>query len=180
MRVALDLDGVITNFTKQSCKALGEIYPATEELADYGWLFNKYGDATCYKKLKGHLFWVTMEKFPWADKLIDIVNEETKGNWIFLTKPMVDPYCYSGKAEWIMHHYRKYLNKLTIIGADKANFVRSNKDVIIDDHPKNVANWAAAGGTPIKWVEIGDQFDSAQVETRLENIRTQLQIINNS
>ncbi len=174
MRVKLDVDGVIGNFTKQACKTMGEYYPSTEELADYGWLFEKYGDGACYKKLKGHLFWTTIEKFPWADELVDIVDKESRGNWAFLTKPMVDQYCYSGKAEWIMQHYRKHLNKLIILNGDKSLMVKNHKDVLIDDHPKNVAQWEAAGGTKIHWVEVGDQFDPEIVKARLENIRQQL------
>lgn len=171
------MDGVIANFTKQACKTMGEPYPATEELADYGWLFRKYGDASCYKRLKGHLFWSSIEKFPWADELIDIVDEESKGNWIFLTKPMIDQYCYSGKAEWMMNHYRKYLKKLTIIAEDKSNLVRGPRDVLIDDHPKNVDLWSKAGGPTIFWTEVGDQYDPEKIKLRLTKLRESLQRI---
>lgn len=180
MRVALDMDGVIANFTKQACKVLGEPYPADKELADYGWLFAKYGDPTCYKRIKGHLFWTSIEKFPWSDELIDIVDEETKGNWIFLTKPMIDPYCYSGKAEWLMNNYRRHLNKLCIVGADKSNLVRNPKDVLIDDHPKNIGLWEKAGGSTIFWTEIGSDFDQEKVKERLLNTRNRLQQIRTS
>jgi hypothetical protein len=180
MRVKLDMDGVITNFTKAACKLMGEPYPSNEQLADYGWLFRKCGDAKCYSRLKGHLFWTSMEKFPWADELIDIVDTESKGNWIFLTKPMIDPYCYSGKAEWIMKHYRSHLNKLTIIGADKSLLVKNNKDVLIDDHPKNVANWTNAGGSTFQWVEARDDTDPLSIKVRLGNVKLFLNQIQNS
>jgi 5'(3')-deoxyribonucleotidase len=175
MRVKLDMDGVLVNFTKAACKLLGEPYPQDEKtLTDYGWLFRKVGDAKCYSRLKGHHFWATLEKFPWADELIDIVDTESKGNWIFLTKPMIDAYCYSGKAEWIMKNYRSYLNKLTIIGADKSLLVKDHKDVLIDDHPKNVANWKEAGGSIIHWTELGDEHNPDAVKERLNQVRQQL------
>lgn len=174
MRVKLDIDGVIANFTKSACKTMGVPYDAKAELSDYGWLFRQCGDAACYKKIKGHLFWTSIEKFPWADELVDIVDRESKGNWAFLTKPMVDQYCYSGKAEWVMAHYRKHLQRLIILNGDKSLMVRDRKDVLIDDHPKNVSQWEAAGGTKIHWIEVGDQYDSGVIKLRLENIRQQL------
>ncbi len=174
MRVKLDIDGVLANFTKQACKTMGEPYNATEELSDYGWLFRKFGDAACYKKLKGHLFWTSIEKYPWADELVRIVDKESKGNWAFLTKPMVDQYCYSGKAEWVMTHYRRHLNRLIILNGDKSLMVKDRKDVLIDDHPKNVARWEAAGGTKIHWVEVGSEYDNSSIQARLESIKQQL------
>jgi hypothetical protein len=168
------MDGVIANFTKQACKYMGEPYPATEELADYGWLFDKHGREKCYARLRGHLLWTSIEKFPWADRIIDIVDTESRGDWIFLTKPMIDPYCYSGKAEWMMKHYKQHLKKLTIIAEDKARLVRDSKDVLIDDHPKNVASWRMAGGTPYYWTEVGDQYNPQMIEERLNNLRQTL------
>jgi len=174
MRVKLDMDGVIANFTKGACKVLGEPYPETEDLSDYGWLFTKHGEAKCYSRIKGHLLWTSLEKFPWADKLIDIVDTESRGDWIFLTKPMIDPWCYSGKAEWMMKHYRRYLKRLTIIGEDKSLLVKDRKDVLIDDHPKNVKNWVDAGGSVFHWTEVGDKFDPEAIDSRLETLRQTL------
>lgn len=174
------MDGVIANFTKSACKVLGEQYPENDVLADYGWLFEKAGDAKCYSRIKGHLFWASIEKFPWADELIDIVDTESKGDWIFLTKPMIDPYCYSGKAEWMMKHYRKYLNKLTIIGADKSLMVKNAKDVLIDDHPKNVKNWSDAGGSIYHWIEVRDDTSPISISERLADVKQFLNKIYNS
>lgn len=170
MRVFLDMDGVVANFTKAACKVLDEPYPADQHLNDYGWLFEKHGDARCYSKIKGHLLWTSIEKFPWSDDLVHLVDKVSDGNWIFLTKPMIDPWCYSGKAEWIMKNYRSYLKKLTIIGEDKSMFVRNKDDILIDDHPKNIKNWLDAGGSTFHWTEYGAQYNPEEVQKRLYDL----------
>ena len=92
----------------------------------------------------------------------------------FLTKPMLDPWCYSGKAEWITKHYRKYLNKLVILNGDQELVVRSKKDYLIDDHPKNIKRWADAGGSFFHWTELGDLHNPDVVKERLKNLRQEL------
>lgn len=174
MRVNLDMDGVTANFIKSACKMLGEPYPEAQESTEYDWLFLKYGREKCHATIRGHYFWATLEKFPWTDELIDIVDTESKGNWMFLTKPMIDPYCYSGKAEWVMKYYRQHFKRLTIIPASKSLLARTSKDVLIDDHPKNISEWNAAGGTGIRWVELGDKFNPDEVRIRLDNLRKTL------
>lgn len=177
MRIRLDMDGVIANFTKQACKTMGEPYPSEHVFTNYSWLFDKHGKHSCYKRMKGHLFWTSVEAFPWATDMINMVDEESKGNWMFLTKPMVDPYCYSGKAEWVMKYARQHLDKLCIIAADKSNVVRDKKDVLIDDKIGNIESWNAAGGTGYFWEEISDDFNTEAVESRLLQLRKTLQEI---
>ena len=172
MRVALDLDGVIVNFTKQGCKVMGEPYPSNFVFSHYSWLFDKYGKHSCYKRMKGHPFWTTMEKFPWSDRLIKMVDTVTEGNWIFLTKPMADPYCYSGKAEWIRTHYPRYEKKLVICAANKNNFARNQFDVLIDDKIENITDWNTAGGTGLFWQELSDDIDNQILESQLEVVET--------
>lgn len=170
MRVNLDMDGVIANFTKQACKVMGEPYPSNTVFKDYSWVFDKHGKHSCYKRMKGHHFWLEVEPFPWTQKLIDIVDKESDGNWMYLTKPMVDPFCYSGKAEWIMKHRRNTLDKLTIIGSGKHHVARNVFDVLIDDKIGNCEDWTKAGGSAYFWEEISDDYDPEFVQQRLKHL----------
>jgi len=171
MRIALDLDGVLVNFTKAACKKMGEPYPSKLVFPSYSWIFDKYGKQSCYKRLRGHHFWVEMEKYPWADKLVSLVDELSDGNWMFLTKPMRDPYCFSGKAEWLMKHYPQYMDRLTIISGPKEEFVRNMYDILIDDKPENIQEWSKSGGSPFYWHEVSDDIDDEVIEERLEKLK---------
>jgi len=171
------MDGVIANFTKQGAKVMGEPYPSKFVFRQYSWIFDKHGKSSCYKRMKGHLFWTEIESFPWTQQLIDLIDKETNGDWMYLTKPMVDAYCYSGKAEWIMKHRRETLNKLCIIGAGKHNVVRDVKDILIDDKIENCQDWVKAGGSAYFWEEISDDFDPAIVQQRLEHLTNYLRAV---
>lgn len=151
---------------------MGEPYPSQTVFDNYSWIFDKYGKHSCYKRMQGHLFWTSMEKFPWSDRLIQIVDKATEGNWVFLTKPMADPYCYSGKAEWIRKHYPQFSNKLCIVAAPKMYFARDQYDILIDDKPSNIDEWKIAGGTPLLWQEISADFDPKGVDFVLDNLET--------
>ena len=174
MRVNLDMDGVTANFMKSACRILNEPYPATEENLVYDWLFVKHGREKCHALIRGHDFWAHLEKYPWTDELIDIVDTESRGNWMFLTKPMKDPWCYSGKMEWVMRNYKRHWNRVTIIPQPKSLLASSKKDVLIDDHPKNISEWNEAGGTGVRWVELGDKFNPDEARIRLDNLRKTL------
>lgn len=174
MRIALDLDGVLVNFTKAACKQMGEPYPSKLVFPSYSWIFDKYGKHSCYKRMRGHHFWTGMEKYPWADRIVDLVDDFAKGKWTFLTKPMRDPYCFSGKAEWIMKNYPMHMDKLTIISGPKKEFVRSRFDILIDDKPENISEWKEAGGSPFYWHEISDDMDQSFVDERLEKLEEHL------
>lgn len=179
MRIFLDLDGVLANFTKAACAQLGEPYPSNYVFEDYSWLFDKYGDAKCYSKLRGHLYWETLELYPWAHELVEIVKESNPDEWMFLTKPMADPFCFSGKYSFVKKHFPKYANKLTIISGRKDSFVRDERDILIDDYTKNINLWEQAGGSTFFWKEISDDFDKTLVDERLKSLKEKLQSVKN-
>jgi len=156
---------------------MGEPYPSNYVFKTYSWVFDKYGKHSCYKRMRGHLFWTSIEKFPWAERLINIVDRTTNGDWVFLTKPMADPWCFSGKAEWIHKHFPQHDKRLVICAANKANFARNQYDVLIDDKIENVQDWEKAGGTPLFWQEISDDYDPKGVDFVLDNVETFLKTL---
>lgn len=141
-----------------------------DAMLGFSCLWDMHGEEECLKKFKGFQFWSEMEAYPWSNALVSLVDEATKGNWMFLTKPMYDPHCYSGKAAWIMHHFPRHVKKLCIIGSSKANMARNFEDVLIDDHIENINEWRQAGGTAYHWKEIGENAPKEIYENRLKDV----------
>lgn len=171
MKIFLDLDGVIANFSKAACKRLDIKYPSKHEFKQKGEFFSDIPEGIFYSTLKGHDFWADLEIFPYANELVEVVNNTSKGNWMFLTKPMLDPGCYSGKYEWIKKHFPKYTNKLIIINGTKSACCKGADNVLIDDLPKNITEWVNAGGQAIRWVEKTDDFDKEWYSMKIEFVK---------
>lgn len=173
LRVFLDFDGVICAFTKSACRVMGEPYPSNYTFHNYSWLFDKKGRQNCYKAMRGHDFWSTMELFPWAKDMVDIVNKTTNGNWYFLTKSMSnDHQCLSGKSEWLHKHFPNYTDRLCVLsgGCKKSIFVRGKKDVLIDDCLYNCHDWRNNGGSIYFWEEVSMDYNKLLIDKRLEHL----------
>lgn len=171
MKIFVDLDGVIANFGKGICQAANVPYPKQTQFSSYGWVETLMPKAVMYSSMRGHDFWANLEKFPWADKLIKMVNDVSCGNWMFLTKPTPDAGCYSGKYEWIATHFPKYQNKLIICPGTKSVCCTGANDILIDDCPKNITEWVAKGGYGIRWVEKTDDFTDEFYSTKVDFVQ---------
>ena len=184
----LDLDGVIANFAKRVVVDMwGEKLPENSYIDSFQ-IDKVYGKTKreFYKSCDGFDFWHGIEKYPWADDLVEIVDESMKGNWKFLTSPMRNDGCFSGKAAWVRRYFPKHFSKLIIcgLGGDhnnevsrlrKAVLCRSENDYLIDDSPKNIAPWRSAGGSYYYWEEVTSDFDLEVIDRRLEHISMDLQ-----
>ena len=170
-RIFLDVDGVIANWSKSICEKLKVEYPKNTTFPYQRWLAEKINVNDIFPHTDTFEFWESLEKFPWSDRLVNLVND-TGIEWRFLTKPMENPNCYAGKAAWIMKHYPKHLGKLWIVNGTKSAICRDSGDLLIDDDiEKNIIEWSDAGGTPFYWKEMTDDYSKWEHKIiELENI----------
>lgn len=170
-RVCLDLDGVMANWSKQCCAYMDIPYPAAHQWGERE-LDNMAGKGM-WEKCRGYSFWFNIEPFPWAHQIRDMVRKHTK-EWIYLTKASHDPDAYSGKFDWIQEHFGDADPRLWICNGIKAFACRGPGDLLIDDKPKNLDPWLAAGGQVFHWYEMTPDYDSSVVTKRLDALSAAL------
>ncbi len=132
--IFLDLDGVLADFELHAQQE--KKYTPTGKI-DY--------DALDYK------WWSTMPAFDGAKEFYDAARK--MGVVKFLTGPIANEECFSGKAHWVQtfvpERGKKILKDLIICAsADKAYLARPNH-ILIDDRIDNIKAWQAAGGIGI-------------------------------
>lgn len=171
-KVALDLDGVLANFCKAAAEKMGRHYPQEPFAVPNLWLDDD--KKALWKSCRGHDFWVNIEPFPWAKKLIRIVNSNCN-DWRFITKPSVDAGAYSGKFEWITKHTKGAVKEgtryLWLVNGCKSYACTGPHHLLIDDNDENCAKWKEAGGTVYQWTEISANWPEKEVEKRLLEIK---------
>ena len=140
--INLDLDEVLVDNYKSVTKFKNIEYPYSkpENLGKYeihamvGQEWAEYWESITEDQ------WANMDKFPWADDLVNMVlsiEKQLKGlvKLRFITAPVFTTACFAGKMRWIEKHYPKLKYRLCIAG-DKQDFV-SHDDILIDDSEKN-------------------------------------------
>lgn len=144
----LDMDEVLVNSYDSLCrmKQIQNPYEDPNNLGQYN-ISNLVG-------IRHYDFWHTVTHEEWAsmdktlscDSLINLAQElEETGlyKWRFLTSPITEGACFSGKFEWIKRNFPQYLHKL-VIGKHKQDIVKA-KDFLIDDSPANLKYFTEAG-----------------------------------
>jgi 5'(3')-deoxyribonucleotidase len=183
MRLFLDIDGLIANLIKSTCKRLDIKYPKNQIL-EYGWILPRLEESGrnishAYKIWSKEEIWENCELYPWSKKIVSLVYKYDK-KFRFLTKPTMSPECYSGKAKWIKKHFGRHLNKLIICNGSKAILCRGLGDLLIDDCPKNIKEWQDAGGSTFYWKEVTDDFDVSlrliELEDKLKELSQEKRI----
>ncbi len=129
--IFFDLDGVLGDFDGHA-KAQGK-YDDKGKLA---W------DALDYR------WYATMPVYDGAKALYDAACK--LGVTKFLTGPILNEECYSGKARWIQNFVsergRFILNDLIICPSGDKHYLARAGRILIDDRAKNIEEWVAAGG----------------------------------
>lgn len=158
-RIFLDVDGVIANWSKSICENLKVEYPKNQIFPYQRWLAEVIDVKDIYQYTNTFEFWDKLEKFPWSDGLVNLVDKSGI-EWRFLTKPMKAPNCFSGKASWIMKNYPKHWEKLWIATGTKSAICRGEGDLLIDDDvEKNLVEWEERGGISFHWNEMTPDYD---------------------
>lgn len=177
MKIFLDYDSVLVDLIKSTCQKLNINYPSNQILG-YGWILKeleKEGKdiSECYKVWEQEDIWENTEIFPWAQKLVNLVYSYDP-NFMFVTKPIYSPNCYSGKFKWTQKHFPQFLDKLIILNGSKSILVKNKDDLLIDDNPENIREWENAGGSIFYWPEVTSDYDVSrkfiELEKKLEEI----------
>lgn len=158
MKLFLDMDGVLADFTTGLTRALGvpynypaDPYPFREGVWDYfPEIERRYGktfydcNAAC-----SHQFW---RRLPWMhdgrDILRVVLEHFDEKDVYLLTSPMPHVESPSGKWHWVCENIPSFKKRTIITNVDKGVFA-SEDAILIDDCDKNVESFADAGSRAI-------------------------------
>lgn len=148
--IVVDMDGVLANFRK----GVAKLFNVPLESLDEWQIFKSIGvdlDTFWRKIAKKKNFWINLEKFPYVDELMDMVEKYTK-EIVICTHPPGDPDSYRQKKKWLeSNNLGKY--KHFIGNANKGWFACENR-VLIDDHVYNIRSFEKKGGKGILFPQV--------------------------
>ena len=140
-RIYCDMDGVLCDFMVQAKKATGKTF--TQDKSGEYWAVIKNTPN----------FWSNM---PWMS------DGQRLWNYISKYEPHIlsaytpeDPNCIPGKEKWLRRNIKVASNRTNIVRRkDKSNFAMKSGEfkqpaILIDDYPKNITQFKAAGGIGI-------------------------------
>lgn len=157
----LDMDGVLMDFDGQRKRYMSpwesrhyHHLPKTEWTEE-----EKARDAELHKVMAMHDFWTTMRPMPdayvlwtYCRPLLPHVLTATPNNITYRDR------CATDKANSIRKHFDPVFPQErfhAVLRSDKSKFAYEGhpqgnvRNVLVDDHPANCAEWEAAGGTAI-------------------------------
>lgn len=148
--IVVDMDGILANFRK----GVSDLFGANLGMLD-GWnLYRSIGvdlDAFWYKIANEEGFWVNLEKFPYVDELIEMLEKYTS-EIIICSHPPRYPESYKGKKKWLeinnLGRYRHFIGN-----ADKGLLAGKNR-ILIDDYVENVRSFRKKGGKGILFPQV--------------------------
>lgn len=180
-KVFLDMDGVLTDFTRGWTDILGLPYAYSpypfeigvwdyfpELLREYNVTFERVDDVCT------HDFWANL---PWMhdgrDILEAVLSRFDYENVYLLTSPMPNLGSPSGKWEWVERNIPSLKEQVIITNASKGLFAGPDR-VLIDDKNENVQEFHRAGGEgifcPRPW-NAANMFDTIPfIRIHLEEI----------
>lgn len=177
----LDLDGVLVNLEKAVIGLLKMDYdeyvkakkPGVWEMADSigmdeAGLWDMERGIVCKQPAE---FYRTMEPYSWSRELYD--RCQAMGEVNFLTTPIKSAGCMAGKWGWILDFAGvDGVNKLWT-GKDKEKMAAPNR-ILVDDKPKNVDKFNAAGGIGILFPCRGNRLHTME-DRPLEYVFSELE-----
>ena len=138
MNVFCDSDGVLFDFDSHLMSYTNGISP------------NKLGDDKMWELIKSiPEFWITMPLFPWAHELINFLRPYHP---IILTGCPKNNFEYAAeqkKLKYVKHF--PDISVITCLSKEKAFYMQTPGDILIDDMPKNIKRWVIAGGRGIRF-----------------------------
>lgn len=160
MRLFLDMDDVLCDFTGAACRAWG----LTPEQAAFIELRDEWSMVSAVSRALGRPagkplaepefwqpirgradFWAGLEPLPWFADMIGLANELTD-DWHVVTSPINCPGCYGGKAEWLRRHLGPGAEDRLVLTRNKSLLARPGS-VLVDDRPDTVRDFVKAGGS---------------------------------
>jgi len=150
MTVYVDMDGVLADFEAGYQKLFGK-QPSGESRDDPN-----------IARLVGTDFFNTLPKYDTADALIQLVLDHA-GSYSICTAPLRNDHKNSGhwKREWLAQHISPAPRQIKVNGQKEVYAVGADgvPNVLIDDKPKNIQRWRAAGGIAIEYYAPRDGLD---------------------
>jgi len=152
----IDLDGVLVNFQKGACKALGIPYPE-RDIYTHGWLASKLPDIPLHKQFEimhqNPTFWEDLEPSRTCAAMVSHLDHHHPG-WGLLTSAWRrNAASYSGKYNWVRRHLGEdYLEKLVVASGNKWRLAHPNAHLTDDELPRVLQPWLDAGGKGFHWV----------------------------
>ena len=152
MKIFLDLDGVLVNWSGGLCKLLNiDPYdPKAQEILrkDYmiqGWKFGTTEEVNEAVNNAGYDFWMNLELLPWAQELLNLCKKY--GPVYFLTSPGPFHAGAHAKLDYIWEHFGSTNYILT-----SHKYVCSvDSHILIDDMKKNIDEWNRGSGLSFHW-----------------------------
>lgn len=152
----LDMDGVLVDFIGGVCREFGM---TEEELIarhskpvpwDLEQLFGR-----SFAEIDARLdegFWYRLEKYPWADELVNLVTDSFPNRVVLCTsagKPGTNFFHHAtmGKALWVRKHFPQFADSLMIV-YDKSPLAAYDR-ILVDDSEDNLRRFVANGGSGI-------------------------------
>jgi len=156
--IFLDMDGVIADFAGGAAEIFGydvEEWPAG--VYDIAEVFGESEPAIWDKIERDAGFWVTLKAYPWSTAIVDLCRKN--GRTVIASSPSRDPASLSEKARWLRVHYPDiYEEGAYMFGPAKELLAGAPGAVLIDDNPKNIESFEAAGGLgilfPQRWNDL--------------------------
>lgn len=155
-RIFCDMDGVLTDFDR-GFKRLKANHPEHLTPDEYE---KKHGEHSIWPLIdaREEKFWV---RLPWMKDGRELWDYLKRYSPIVLSAPSRSKHSVDGKMKWIKVNLginqsepTRSINDMDpdsriILANDKAQFVKSKNDILIDDRQPNIDKWVAAGGTAI-------------------------------
>lgn len=176
--IFLDLDGVLVNFVKGSLAELN-VDIKDIEIPARQYDMTKWGNIGVKNQeefwqiidKKGAEFWAGLEKYPWADELVDYCLSKAKV--FFLTSPARNPLCSAGKMEWIQKYYPKLRRNVVLT---PAKYLCANKNaLLIDDSEHKIFPFKNAGGNICIFPQLwNSNFGYPTHENKMKFVKTMI------
>lgn len=148
--ILVDMDGVLSDFFDSCMKIWEDKTPDTFPQGE--WDFPEVlgvSNNQFWKRIDSHWdFWENLKPYSWTKDLISFLDS-TKIPWFIATSPSNDENCPTGKIKWLRKHIHPQFNKF-MIGKHK-ELMANKHTILIDDTPKKINAFNAAGGLGILW-----------------------------
>jgi 5'(3')-deoxyribonucleotidase len=140
--IYLDLDGVFADFEKRAIELVGK-NPKDMEPKEFWTKLGKFDHV-----------WRDLEVIPQSRLLYDAVMRVPDVYVTFLTAlPKSKGKLVTAsddKKRWVREHFGNQCSVITVIGGiNKAKYIQTPDDILIDDTAKNIDAWNSAGGIGI-------------------------------
>jgi 5'(3')-deoxyribonucleotidase len=175
MIVFLDMDGVIADWTKATCEAVGADYKTLmdswpEDIDDTAIALG-ISDGYMWSRIDAvQDFWLNIEAYDYADKLVKSLK---KKHDVYICSSPSQKKCMDGKQEWLVK--QKYgFNRKIFFTPQKQFLAHVPNSVLIDDIDKNRIKFEANGGRVIVFPQPWNSASSFKDVDKVEYVMNEL------